>query len=172
MYFLRSFLGFFFLGAFHPHSCIRLFVIGIFSLHRHRFVSCYTTSPLSFFLFCRSSLILFFSGVQTKVQTSIASSTSFVVIILVPSTCLFCYRFVTITCFATITYCFSLHTIVSHSIMTHYYTVELSMDICRVSGKSICTSSLNFFIVNPFRDFGDESFPTKCRATWPADHRS
>ena len=73
--------------------------------------------------------------------------------------------FVTITCFATITYYFSLHTIMSHGIMTHYYTVELSMDICCVSGKSICTRSLNFFIVNPFRDFGDEPFPTKSRAT-------
>lgn len=73
--------------------------------------------------------------------------------------------FCTITCFATITYYFSLHTIMSHGIMTHYYTVEISMDICCLSGKSICTSSLNFFIANPFGDFGDRPFPAKSRAT-------
>jgi hypothetical protein len=55
-----------------------------------------------------------------------------------------------------------------HDPLLHFYTVELSMDICRVSGKSICQNaavvrSLNFFIVNPSRDFGDEPSPTKPR---------
>ena len=81
------FSWFFFLGAFHPHLCICLFFIGI-SLCIG--IALYlATSPL---FFGRSSLILFFSGVQTKVQTSI-SSTSFVAIILVPSSCLFCKLF-------------------------------------------------------------------------------
>ena len=158
--FLSLFSWFFFLGAFHPHSCICLFFIGIslsasaslcILLHHHCFfpLSSFVIDPL--LLWSSDKHIIF--HVFRRHRHHSCSVVLFVLL-------LFC----TITCFATITYYFSLHTIMSHGIMTHYYTVEISMDICCLSGKSICTSSLNFFIANPFGDFGDRPFPTKSRA--------
>lgn len=159
MYFSHSFLGFFFLVRFILIRAFAYSSSAFLSLHRHRFVSCYIT-------------IVFFSLSSFVIDPLLWSSDKHIIFhvfrrhrhhscsVVLFVLLLFC----TITCFATITYYFSLHTIMSHGIMTHYYTVEISMDICCLSGKSICTSSLNFFIANPFGDFGDRPFPTKSRA--------
>lgn len=136
VFLLRSFLGLFFLDAFHPHSCICLFLHLVLHRHSflHRFASCYITIvffSLSSFVIDPLLLWNFPTSISSSTSCVVNHSCSVVLFVLL----LFCYHYM-------FCYYYALLLTTYNSVSWHHdplLTVELSMDICCVSGKSICT---------------------------------